>query len=1244
MFKTLTKIVLIGLLFQAGMTNKASAQDIVKAKFKIVEIPTIYLKAQQQLELTVDTNIALDLKFGPNILGSLTINSNNVISFKPDKSDIQPVNVSLATSTDTFSFTIIPQFYFETSSSFLPYNVGSTLEPINFYRILIDSSDVKNKQLIIEGKEILFDNSNNLINEQLFKVSEIEYPYTKVSIYADKLIVKTNAWFPGVNLTVRANKLIFDGSQGAVMLNNTPYKYWTPESISPQKTIGDKGKDCDTMFVYYRTLELKNFSTNDTSPKLFSAIGGQGETAPFGSDGVPYPKVEIISKFDTIPVAVALSTCGSRGFVPATHAVTGIIDDPRNGGLVYIWFNKGVASTHEVRQGGGRDIEYITEGCGYQQRKQIDLYSKIFNDDTKKKALPHQGGMPGKGGKGGVIFSNNDIKNFALLEHGKDGELDTIRKSGAIDGPKEIWGYEVDNVKPEYNKGYIQWYYPQDTLLQPLTNNNQNEENGNVLVKNDSIDYYKSVKYARYAISQADELFRFGYIDSAAIIYNDYLKNFFINQNQSLTLEDSIEYEILEAKTRINQNKIYSNLDYYGNPNNWVPKLNIVLNYSLYKATLRNNFHLISQALYFLNEVKKNKKNTESLKSLLSNLSASNTDFQFRIQNLTTKEIPELQLQMGLVDSYIKLVDEKLKKVEAEINAQAEGIITERERKAKQIAFFKTLTGIAKIIPVYQPALGLAATSIEAFALKEGGEGAINKLSYFSENYNEMKKNQELIKVNLSNALEKSKSSSGEISFSSIKANREEISRNLSPVIKTMDGILKRTAYQPMPADALSIEIARLKEENGEYRGLIDSISHLVYLNKDITDKIIKISSEITNLSSALQNNISAVLAIKIELSSSRLISQNTILMIENIKADAVSNILYYQYLFAKSYEYFTLKQYRGYEKTAPLLNALPNMDKEPNPDNIYNAIEALYEAEVDLTIQSSIAGLNTDNTIPLQHKQTFEISKTDIENLNKQDTLKINLFRNFNYNVLSKKLISYDDILIKDIEIRPVYLDSEIDAFRNSGFAKSSIVVSHTGYSNRYDNEKKYSFSHLKEESNMPRVWRLDYDFKNVPSENYVEFDQTYLKLLCEFINSKNNDFCQNNIKSDVGYDSDLWIYKEDNQADGNNINLQKLFLTISFSAKSRKNSSSKSIVSFYSSNKETESIIYIKYKGERNNFINFNYLVLERNEQFEIYCDTKNNGKTFKYWLTNNGRVYQNNYLFSLVKPYYYFIPVYE
>lgn len=202
------QLVILGfilLAFQHSFSQKLTA------KYKITDLPDIYLTQNQDLELIIDTSINLAISYFPKPSGILSID-NNTIKYQPDKDDLFPISVKISTPTnDTFSFNIVTQHFKEQFSSFSKYDVGSVLNSQNFYQIKVDSTDINNKHLIIEGKEIVFENSkSNPYYNLFYSKGEGEYPYKKVSIYTEKLIVKTIVRLPGAELFVKARDILFD--------------------------------------------------------------------------------------------------------------------------------------------------------------------------------------------------------------------------------------------------------------------------------------------------------------------------------------------------------------------------------------------------------------------------------------------------------------------------------------------------------------------------------------------------------------------------------------------------------------------------------------------------------------------------------------------------------------------------------------------------------------------------------------------------------------------------------------------------------------------------------------------------------------------------------------------------------------------------------------------------------------------------------------------------------------------------
>ncbi|MFT4016909.1 MAG: hypothetical protein QM668_08085 [Agriterribacter sp.] len=1238
---------------------QAQSTDTLKLERKYSSISDVWLNVGQAMELHIDTTVALNFSVFPKPDGVIKIDSLNKLHYFPSPQDLTPFKINLICSpTDSISFQVIVPYETKKYETFGPYNVGSYLNENNFYKIYVDSSNIASKSLSIEGKVIILENTDENPFKSSFYQEGNDYPFKVVTIYAETLIVKSYIRLPGVeSISIFADKIVFDAKDNYPTIDITPLKNKLAVSAKDTKTkIGEKGRDAGKIIVNVRDISFINYSENPpisnlpraTIPRIilpkigFIANGGDGQDAPFGRDGDPYPKLAYIDIEQGFTINIEGEACpNERGIVIRPD----ICNDDRAKKLVSLWYKKVTPGSYEVVRGGNRgENPTVTRKCSTVRIANIEVFRQVITSEALKNATPEPGGRPGEGGKGGEILSNIDISTYCSIKGGENGNPDQIRKSGIVDpADLELWSYSYDESNAKNNTGWSRVFFPKEVILNPIQIKSVAAK-GNFSLKAD-INKWKHVRFARNSLQLADELFRFGYVDSALQIYDSYLNNFFSGPYSSANEQEVIEFEFLRTRTILNREKILLNLDFYGNKQNWVPKLDITLNYSLYTKTLKNSFETVSRAIYFSKLLRQNNKGIENLKQLLSNIQSSNESLLQLINNLTVKDIPELEQETRKLNYYLEVMDVKLKEVEQEIEKMAADNIKVREKKMKRQNMLKTLTAVGKMVPVYQPALGVAASAIEAFALNEDQGSLVDKMKYVAENYQDMRSYQNDISESLNKAFALSKNSSGDISPGTVKRNRKEIVQTLKPTIDKIREIMTRVNYQTMPNNAMNQEIERLKSENPEYKTLVDSITKLAELNKNVADKLIKVAGQINDLSNTMATNINAIVEIKTELVSSRPVSKNTIEIVEKIKLEALHNIDYYQYLFAKSYEYFTLKQYQGYAKTIPIMYALSDKDSNQDYKEIYKAIEAIYNEEVNNSIANMIQLVNTsDQSVATQADFTFRLKPDDLQKLNNREVVYTNFFRDFDYySILGAASSQYDDILVKNIEIIPEYDDPNSE-LANSVAATSQIEMIHSGISNRYRDNRTLVFYHLADTSNAPHFWRVNYSFltkKNTP----VTIDKTYIELLCQYTGAPTGSLCQERFSA-VSYDSYFRLSKQDNIPFDKKANLKDLKFTITLSMKKRLMTNSSSHIYFYSPpNSEESPLIYLKSKGIQEKFSGYHSLSIDRKEDVQIYAQPEWGTKKFSHWITNNGiTITTNPYTYNETSDARLFVPVYQ
>lgn len=231
-----------------------------------------------------------------------------------------------------------------------------------------------------------------------------------------------------------------------------------------------------------------------------------------------------------------------------------------------------------------------------------------------------------------------------------------------------------------------------------------------------------------------------------------------------------MEYYNLKAEISTNLQKIEANLDFYGNPHGWVPSLNIVANYSLYKKVIENSIRTIAEVNY-LNalSIKSNQK-VENLRGLMVNLRLKNQTIDDKISNIFHSQIPELEYEIKENSRYAKKVQKRLEETEINIQEMAVGEHKTNRIKEKQRNLLNFFTSAAKIVPIYQSTLGTVALGIEAFTI-DYQESPFDKIQNIIDGYDQAKKyNEDFIE-----AVKLSKDLQGNTSITSLQKNKRKI-------------------------------------------------------------------------------------------------------------------------------------------------------------------------------------------------------------------------------------------------------------------------------------------------------------------------------------------------------------------------------------------------------------------------------------------------------------------------------------
>ncbi len=338
------------------------------------------------------------------------------------------------------------------------------------------------------------------------------------------------------------------------------------------------------------------------------------------------------------------------------YARTLVFDDP-NASINTSPFRNKIPNSGASASEDGRDAGDIHLFTGDLQMGPGGHF--ILNGSDGQSVTTGAGVPSGNGGNGGNLRSpvyippvNYSIQAGAPGENGTDQTYGSTGSFVKGDWFPEIWVH-ARNIQPEVN--YIRFQYMENNL--------------------------------EYVRNRCESL-------------NQLLARKFASVEVAMTSDDA---DLMNAQNQIRdlQNRLRSQLDYYGNPIGWVPLLSFEVYQGVFESEVDNAFNLMFLS-YLINKADANiEQVSNGMKSARSSMIGEVTALQGRlgenIRNLETYEniYDQLRRDADALRGEMKTMEERLLK-DAEANA-------EKERK---MAFFKSIASVGGSILSMRPIPG----------------------------------------------------------------------------------------------------------------------------------------------------------------------------------------------------------------------------------------------------------------------------------------------------------------------------------------------------------------------------------------------------------------------------------------------------------------------------------------------------------------------------------------------------------
>lgn len=584
--------------------------------------------------------------------------------------------------------------------------------------------------------------------ENVFDVKELE-------IYADQVIVSEPLRFPKTDVKIYARQLIFEGSGS---INTTPMKF---EQSARCPTRTSKGKDYPADkngTATYIAADGKNGEKAgdvhlfvreiiDRKPgsKRIIAQGSKGQNAedgglkPYepqeanqpsadkGKDLTPVTCKNVREYVEKVTVNHSVDTWRWPGEVSAPESIVMTDDALKQGKVVHcrlILFDDNVITANVRRTFLPGENTITSDGCHLLSpfvkvgcvRGELDKYEGHTDPGRKKPGngeTAYASGKPGNGGDGGKIISylaSAVIDNLCTVESGLPGEPSKTIDGGTPGQPFPAYWLEMRLVRRE--EGILNSVYKPTIALTPVKGSTGTKaegkigtsgNKGTVETRNNTSFLWVHPESLGTILNYARLAYRNGQRAKALAMLKPYFYALLIEQD---TLSPVLLGQLNDIAAILANMK--NNLDYYGNPPGWLPRLDVKTNYQIW--------HLFSQEssklLYFAQKMEHEWDIFEDQQEAIS----QTTEAVKGEMNASVEQLSSAYTALGKAKDALEEVQKKFEAKQREVDRLRLQATEEAKKNIKEQQIFsgamKLIGGLAEIIPVGQPYLGMAGKTI----------------------------------------------------------------------------------------------------------------------------------------------------------------------------------------------------------------------------------------------------------------------------------------------------------------------------------------------------------------------------------------------------------------------------------------------------------------------------------------------------------------------------------------------------
>ena len=572
--------------------------------------------------------------------------------------------------------------------------------------------------------------------------------------------------------------------------------------------------------------------------------------------------------------------------------------------------------------------------------------------------------------------------------------------------------------------------------------------------------------------------------------------------------------------------RLEQGLDYFGNPEGWVPLLS-------FEVYLKNYDNEIDRAIptlymyYWLDRVDQTLQNMVRASQEAARQTENKLDSNTKLLNSLTREVPVLQKKAEAIAAMIAELTNRIEVLQNQLMAQAVKSVKKRNR-------LKNLFNIGKAIINAIPVIGTAGSAVS---------GVISTATSFASTLNSL------------NSVTAAATNPGFMSTITTQVNNiktavnqnsqaintatKDMENAIDSVSKSIDDLQSALANNTAPNSEVQAEYNKLIANSAEWKSMMAEVDELNTQKIELLNRTNEVLDSMNITMLQLTSDALALDAFRRDVftgNSKR--DLNAMLYIEEMQQQAKNRLLLYDYYLRKAYEYRLLKPYEDKEFNLvgmfERFKAIAQAGDSVIDTNAYNTLATIFRERIsDMTekIVAEYSKGSQEQTASI----TIEIPKEQLDAINAGESVILNFH--------DMGVFSPEEENVRITGLNVVYLDKHVEG--NIGYSgRMDIQLTHSGISQFRKNGNLYWFNHISHTLENHHTWGMRYDAKTQKITN-IQPSAASASLLYSLLQSNTDKIM---LFSRPSAWSDITVSKSVQTSGGADILIDSLMITLHY------------------------------------------------------------------------------------------------